>query len=1004
MDNPTGLAVDATGALRRRTAAGTLVLAAGLGLVLIHQRDLTMAGIDPYLSAVPVLLAAAVGMLALGAHRWILRAVAALSARTRAATPLLAAARAARASPVAGVALVVLVLAVTTGAFAATVNGAVAEARDQQAVREVGAHARVTGDSPARVPLTLLWPPAPDLAGAASAVMSVSGVTDVAAVRRDGELRSGGRLVQGVEVVAIDAPAYQRLLVALGVEQRLAVEIIEAGPDTDPLPVLAPPSIGVRPEVTVRLDGEQRPVVVVGDVAGLPGPDRDRLWVLVPRQALAAPGPADELLVAGAGVDAEAVRAAASAAVTGTDPAGAVSGLAVISLDEHRAALERAGFHRGISQLLLTGGLAGWVAALVAIVLLLVTPASERARFLALVRAIGLSTGQARRVVAAELAPVIAVAGGVGVGLGTLLPVMVAPALGLGGFTGGTPPHYTLDVTWSGLMAGSMLGLAAAAVLLISIGEPSTDLRSSGHMTSESRQGRHGTSPRRRRIAGARRDRKEATAVRREDQERFRQFVTERTPELFGVAFDLAGRQDAAERQLQGALERLALRWRRERDPFRFTVVAMRRRSLPWWRRWLGVRGTDPAVEPPTAARGRPVDVGDLGLAGARRRRWGRIAGAVAAAGVVAAAVVVPGRFGGFGDGAGSVDADVDYSGMSVVTAFYHQGWQVLDPETGDYHRRLQEPGLVSPDLRTMARLAGNALVFESTTGDDRAVQANLPFEVSGQFAWAHDSSAVVLAPFAIGVGASGQFFRRVAIVEAGTGAVSVVDLSFPEGYGGWWGLGAFWTVDGHLAVPTIDAFAGEVPPLPGSGSEAGLPLIEAVTIFDPAGNLVAELPLRTQDLDGDEPHAGLVWLPARQLPDGRFLLFRRPGPAVVELAASTLATADRPYAAVGLELARQVVAGVETTLSAWPAGVLPDGRVLVQAGFTLPGLAGVTTSQQTLVFDLDAGSATDCGLPCDAARVAAMLGVELPVPDAAEHLRFGDATALAPQAGRAAF
>lgn len=392
------------------------------------------------------------------------------------------------------------------------------------------------------------------------------------------------------------------------------------------------------------------------------------------------------------------------------------------------------------------------------------------------------------------------------------------------------------------------------------------------------------------------------------DREAFRQFVSERTPELFAVAYEVAGRQDAAERLLQRALERLVPRWRRERDPFRFAVVAMRRRSLPWWRRWPGVPGSGPAVEPPPAAGGRPVDVGELALDGARRRRWVGAAGAVAAAAVAAAAVVmVPGQLEMLSDrdGEGGVDTELDVSGTSVVTAYYHSGWHVLNPETGDYLRRLQEPGLVSPDLRTMARLAGGTLLFESTTDDGRVVQANLPFEVSSQIAWAHDSSAVVLAPFSIQAGPTGQFFRRVAIVEADSGAVEVLELSFSEGYGGWWGLGAFWTVDGHLAVPTIDGSAGEVPPPPGSENGSGIPFVEAVTVFDRDGGLVAELPVHTEDLDGDGAHAGLVWLPTRQLPDGRFLLYRRPGPAMVELAASELTSADRPYAAVGLELAR---------------------------------------------------------------------------------------------------
>src|SRR5690606_8381640 len=101
-------------------------------------------------------------------------------------------------------------------------------------------------------------------------------------------------------------------------------------------------------------------------------------------------------------------------------------------------------------------------------------------------------------------------------------------------------------------------------------------------------------------------------------REEFRRFVTERTPELFEVAYAIAGRQDGAERLLQSALERLALRWGRTTDPYGYVVRLLRRRSLPWWRRWTATGEPPP---PPTAGRGRLVDLGDLALLGARRRR-----------------------------------------------------------------------------------------------------------------------------------------------------------------------------------------------------------------------------------------------------------------------------------------------------------------------------------------------------------------------------------------------
>src|SRR5690606_16352561 len=105
----------------------------------------------------------------------------------------------------------------------------------------------------------------------------------------------------------------------------------------------------------------------------------------------------------------------------------------------------------------------------------------------------------------------------------------------------------------------------------------------------------------------------------------FLTFARDRASDLFPVAYSLTGRQDAAERLLQAALEMLALRWRRTGDPFRYAVTAMQRLALPWWRRYVPfLRRDAPSATPEDATGGRVVDVGDLALAGRHRRRLQR--------------------------------------------------------------------------------------------------------------------------------------------------------------------------------------------------------------------------------------------------------------------------------------------------------------------------------------------------------------------------------------------
>ncbi|MFS8523087.1 MAG: FtsX-like permease family protein [Micromonosporaceae bacterium] len=437
----------------RVTAELSVVVLAGLGVVLLHQRGLTLAGVDPYLSAVPVLLAVATGVVALRLYPLPLRAVAAYARRLRGAVLLVGSAQSGRAAnrPAAGGAagLVVLVLAVVVGGFAGAVNTGVAVARDVGAARIVGAHVRVTGQA------------LPE--EAAARIAEVPGVQAVAVAGLGGAVLDVSRDVNllDFEVFIVDAIAYEQVLTAVDVlagTLRLPPEWLSASPDTDPVPVLTTGTPAGRDRLVVRVGERDYPVTVVGEVAGIPGLDPGFTWMVVPRQALPDPGEVNELLVAGAGVDPDAVRAAVAA----TTPAG---DLRVSSLEQERATLEASGFNAGLTIVFVAATVACAVGAVLALLIQVILQAARRGRTVSVLRTLGMSGGQARALLLAELLPPVAIAIVVGGTVGAVLPLVLAPALGLDAFAAGVRPPVTVGPTTLLILAGLLVTLAAAAVV-----------------------------------------------------------------------------------------------------------------------------------------------------------------------------------------------------------------------------------------------------------------------------------------------------------------------------------------------------------------------------------------------------------------------------------------------------------------------------------------------------------------------------------------------------------
>jgi putative ABC transport system permease protein len=445
----------------RRTAEVTLAVLAAAGVVLVRRRGLATAGVDPYLTAVPVLAGTAVGLLALRAYPWPVRALGRLGARRKGGVAFLGLAWAGRSPAGSALPLAVLVLAVGVGGFAGSVRSGVSAARDIAAARLVGGDMRLA--APAFT------------AGAADRVARVPGVTAVASayLAAPSSLRTAGEVpgATDVAVVVLDVAAYRRVLRATGQDPRLPADLSTARPD-GPVPAVVSPRLSRASHLSVGIDGPARPLRVAGTLDALPGLSRTD-FVVVPREAFGSTR-SSLLFVAGRHADPAAVRAAATVPPgaqpddpMGPDAAGTPGdAAAVLVRTDQRRALERSAFNDGITVAFTLAVVAALVAGLLALALARAVDVPARGYALSLLRTMGLTPRQARRLLLVESAPLPLAALVVGTALGVALPVLLAPALGLAAFAAGIPPVVRLDVGSVGLLAGLLLLFTAGTVLV----------------------------------------------------------------------------------------------------------------------------------------------------------------------------------------------------------------------------------------------------------------------------------------------------------------------------------------------------------------------------------------------------------------------------------------------------------------------------------------------------------------------------------------------------------
>lgn len=442
---------------RRLRAAGEalVVVVAVVALAALRRRGLAAgaqdAGVDPLLAAAPLLVALAGALVLARLYPRPLAALTRVLARRPGAVAFIGAARAGRDASGGALPLVVLLLGLSTAVFGTVVTATTGRGADLAAATTVGADARISG----------LGFDDAEIAAAAG----VDGVEAVAGLAELAVPASTGTRTREVTLVAADAAALADVQAGVPGAPAYPPGLWQPG---DRVPVVVGSGwLGVGDELVLGegSDAVEAVVVGVGD-DDLPSLRTARPWVVADRELLLA-----------AGGDAPVYSTALLDLADDVDPVSDADRLTAdlqAAMGTASPLLTRQGaVDRAREAPLVAGTLGAFpVAAVVAaglsalaVVLALVVTAPARGRLLSRLRTLGLSPRQAQALAVWEVAPLAVTSLVAGVLLGLGVPAVVAPAVDLRAFTGGSgAPPYTVDPVAVAAVAAGFVGFVAAAV------------------------------------------------------------------------------------------------------------------------------------------------------------------------------------------------------------------------------------------------------------------------------------------------------------------------------------------------------------------------------------------------------------------------------------------------------------------------------------------------------------------------------------------------------------
>jgi putative ABC transport system permease protein len=437
---------------RRLVLEGLVVALALGGVYLLRRRGLASSdegSFDAYLAGVPVLLGLAVGLVALRLYPLPLRALSVLAGRRRGIVLPLGLGRSARGHAVSSAPLLVLLLAVAVAIFSAVELTTVETEQERSAWRQVGADVRIEAAEDGRLPTSL------------ATRLERLGATVAAAYARP----AGAAGPQAPLLIALDLPAYQRVVRGTPDALRFPPALSEPTPVAIGIPAVVSPEWAIGAASLPAGGGHPISLIAVGRRESLPGVPAGTPFAVVPlpaydaavREATLAAVPRTRLyLRAPAGRlaairDVVAREAPAATVVTrdAAEQALRASPLVSSTLRGFRAAIIAAGIYAALATLLMV-----------------LISAQSRARDLAYLRTMGASERQGLALAAVELGPMAATAVALGVGVGAVVPSLIASGLRLGFFTGGSGrPPVTVPWLQPTALSLGLLALVAGCVL-----------------------------------------------------------------------------------------------------------------------------------------------------------------------------------------------------------------------------------------------------------------------------------------------------------------------------------------------------------------------------------------------------------------------------------------------------------------------------------------------------------------------------------------------------------
>ncbi|MEV4800556.1 FtsX-like permease family protein [Nonomuraea sp. NPDC049421] len=410
---------------RRVTVEALVVVLALAGAYLLRARGVSgSARQDPYLLVIPVALTLAAALITLRCHPYPLRLLVRLAARGRAAVPFLGLARAARQRATGALPVLILLPALSLSVFAAVIHDGITTTQQVASWQKVGAPVKLTA--------------------AGLTPETIERVRTAPGVERVAPAMTGRAQITGTGeqpyVVAVDFAQWRR------VNEGAPISLPALSGGTS---ALVSPALGPRGTFDLTWLSPLR-LNAQGVIDAVPGFYAGGQFLLVPWEVLPWHA-ADTLLIKGDISPAELARLVPSATIETQEAA-----LRAIQADPLTGTVRT-------TMVVVTVALGAY--ALVAIVLSLVAGAEGRARTVSLLRTLGLSDRQARRLTLLELLPVVVITAPVGVALGMGLPAALGPGVDVSVFAGGLPvaDHTPGLLTPAALAAGLALCAVAGA-------------------------------------------------------------------------------------------------------------------------------------------------------------------------------------------------------------------------------------------------------------------------------------------------------------------------------------------------------------------------------------------------------------------------------------------------------------------------------------------------------------------------------------------------------------